>query len=98
VPTRPPTHKPRRLPAPDGRAKTAERGYGAAWRRLRAARLAIHPFCEAPGCTSEATDVDHVTAKAKGGADDAANLMSLCHACHSKKTCAVDGGFGRRAT
>lgn len=94
MPIRPPTHKPARLPASDGRPSSARRGYGRQWRKLRAAHLTAHPFCEECG-RAEATDVDHVLSRAKGGSDEAANLRSLCHACHSRKTCVVDGGLGR---
>lgn len=95
MPTRPPTHRPPRAPLPDGRPSAARRGYGVNWRRLRASVLARRPVCEACG-REAATEVDHVTAIARGGAHyDEANLQALCKGCHSRKTVAQDGGFGR---
>lgn len=94
MPHLPPTHRPTRLPACTGRASSAQRGYDARWRRLRAAVLAERPLCE-ECLTERATDVDHVVAKAKGGGDDRGNLMALCHSCHSRKTVRCDGGLGR---
>ncbi|HXG36536.1 MAG TPA: HNH endonuclease signature motif containing protein [Dehalococcoidia bacterium] len=76
------------------RASSAQRGYGAEWRRLRAAFLAAHPLC--CDCGEPATDVDHETPRSAGGTDDWRNLRSRCHRCHSKKTAARDGGFGNR--
>lgn len=95
MPSRAPTHKPPRPRLPDGRPSAARRGYGRAWRKLRAAVLLDRPVCEACG-RAEATDVDHVVRRGAGGSDDLANLMALCHPCHSKKTVAADGGFGRK--
>lgn len=98
MPTRPPSHRPPRAPLPDGRPSAARRGYGAHWRRLRLSVLARRPVCEA--CwLAPATDVDHHVSLAGGGTNDEANLVPLCHACHSRKTVERDGGFGRgRAT
>lgn len=42
------------------------------------------------------TDVDHIVPH-RGDPEllyDEANLQSLCHECHSKKTAREDGGFG----
>lgn len=94
MPTRPPTHKPQRLPAPDGRPSSARRGYGSTWRRLRLLALAAHPVCRHCG-REEATEVDHQVALAAGGSNDLANLVPLCKRCHSRKTCLLDGGLGR---
>ena len=47
-----------------------------------------------------ATDVDHIRPH-KGNEDlmwDEENLQALCHACHSRKTAAEDGGFGNIKT
>lgn len=66
------------------RQKTAERGYGARWRRLRMGVLAEIPWCQV--CGQPATDVDHILPKSRGGTDHRENLQSLCHSCHSKKT------------
>lgn len=75
----------------DGRSSTA-RGYGADWRRVRAAVLAAEPlcrFCAAEGRVTAATEVDHVDAF-HGLADpkrlDPANLRPLCQPCHRRRT------------
>lgn len=56
--------------------------------------LAARPVCEACG-REEATEVDHHVAKALGGSDDEGNLRCYCKGCHSAKTAAHDGSFGR---
>ena len=64
----------------------------AAWRKLRAYILNESPLCEhcAPlGLVVPATDVDHVDGNP--GNNSMANLQSLCHACHSRKTAADHG-------
>lgn len=97
MPHKPKTHRPNRnARARDQRPSAALRGYGHAWRKLRALILAERPLCEAPGCNRPAKDVDHRVARAKGGTDDESNLVAYCHSCHSKKTVAEDNGFGRR--
>jgi len=73
------------------RGSSSQRGYGAAWRKLRHKFLKAHPLCH---CGQLATDVDHILAKAKGGKDEWSNLRALCHRCHSAKTASEDGGFG----
>lgn len=78
------------------RANSAERGYGAKWRKLRLWVLAREPLCRlclARGLTVPAVDVDHILARSKGGTDDTDNLQPLCHQCHSQKTVNEDGGF-----
>ena len=60
------------------------------WKRLRRLHLTHHPLCVAclaTNRTTPATDVDHVKPIRQGGNPyDAANLQSLCHACHASKT------------
>ncbi len=54
--------------------------------------------CATPGCTNQATDVDHIQPH-RGDWDlfiDRANHQALCHSCHSRKTAQEDGGFGNR--
>ena len=75
------------------RGSASDRGYDAAWRRLRAEHLALEPDC-ACGCGQLASDVDHILPRRLGGADDHANLQSLAHGHHSRKTVLHDGGFG----
>ena len=66
------------------------RGYGRAWEKLRAAALArdLHlcQICGRAGRVTSATEVDHITAKAAGGADTLANVQSVCGPCHREKT------------
>lgn len=96
MPNRPPTHKPPRTAAPDGRPSAAARGYDWRWRKRRLEKLMQDPLCQ--HChTAAATDVDHVVRKrGLGGSDDLSNLESLCHSCHARKTCRTDHGFGRK--
>lgn len=48
--------------------------------------LARYPVCEAPGCDAIAQDVHHIKPLSEGGTNEAGNLMSLCHSCHSRIT------------
>ena len=64
------------------------------WRRTRRIFLAENPLCVI--CRAPATEVDHIIPH-RGDSTlfwDMANWQPLCHACHSRKTCAEDGGFG----
>lgn len=69
------------------------------WRRLRRLKLQMNPLCE--WCERSrrpvpATDVDHVVPISKGGEPlDLANLQSLCHECHSRKTSRDTGNSDR---
>lgn len=67
------------------------------WRafRSRVLRAAGHR-CAVRGCPSRATHVDHLRTvrDAPALALDVANVQPLCHAHHSAKTAARDGGFG----
>lgn len=81
------------------RGTTAQRGYGGRWQTLRKRFILQHPYCQEclkQGRLTEATDVDHIVPH-RGCAKllfDEANLQSLCHECHSRKTAKEDGGFG----
>lgn len=85
------------------RGSASERGYGRRWQKARNAYLARHPLCIDPyGVHSvhmvAATDLDHIVPH-KGDMTlfwDALNWQALCKACHSRKTAAEDGGFGRK--
>lgn len=102
MPTKPPNFRPARKRKPDKhRATSSQRGYNQRWRRARKRFLAEHPLCcqcLANGRSVVATDVDHIQAVA-GPLDplfwDSSNWQALCHGCHSRKTVAEDGGFGR---
>lgn len=88
MPNRPPTHRPG-YPKP---RREGARPYGRTrWQRLRRRFLASHPQCSQ--CPRVATEVDHKN----GDPDDnrIANLQAFCKSCHSKKTAAHDGSFGR---
>lgn len=99
MPRKPPTFvmRPRPAPPPDGRPSAARRGYGATWRKLRLLILAEEPLCRrcaAEGRTTAAEHVDHDVPLERGGTNDRANLVPLCHPCHSRKTVEEDGGLG----
>ncbi len=76
------------------RGSSTQQGYGAAWRKLRKQVLAEEPACRQ--CGEPSTDVDHITPRRPGGSDERTNLQALCHACHSRKTAAMDGCFGNQ--
>lgn len=78
-------------------AKTAsQRGYGAAWRRIRERILkrdkGLCRSCAAIGLIRQATEVDHIVRKKDGGTDNDNNLQSLCSTCHKDKTRAENAG------
>lgn len=59
--------------------------------RRRLAWLAEHTLCvscDAAGRVALGTEVDHITPLWQGGADDDANLQTLCTRCHAKKSAA----------
>ena len=76
------------------RGTTAERGYGAEWRRIRAAHLSANPWCWAPRCRMPAQEVHHLKRLRDGGTHEPSNLLSLCRHHHSQLTAREDGGFG----
>ena len=94
-----PMHRPPQLSlGVSARPTAAQRGYGSSWQKLRAFVLSNEPLCRecmGRGEIVPATDVDHIVPRSRGGSDDEANLQSLCHACHSRKTATRDGAFGR---
>ena len=74
---------------------STERGYGAAWRRLRRLALArdlgLCASCLRQGRTIAAVCVDHIRPRAQDGSDDLDNLQSLCGPCHDAKSTLEDG-------
>lgn len=90
-----PAHKPPKTEQRSDAAKAYRWMYRTdAWTKdLRPRQLFLEPWCRE--CTKHgrrvrATDVDHIVDH-KGDWDlfaDEANLESLCHSCHSKKTAA----------
>ncbi len=67
-----------------------QRGYGAAWQRLRRLIIArdkgLCQVCRRKGLAVEGKEIDHITTKANGGSDDPSNLQLLCTPCHRRKT------------
>jgi 5-methylcytosine-specific restriction protein A len=71
------------------RGTSSQRGYGAAWRRLREMVLNEEPLCRdclRRGLVTPATLVDHIQPLRDGGTNERANLAPLCVACHARKT------------
>ena len=83
------------------RASRHERGYGNEWDRLRLYILerddGICQACLARGIVTQATEVDHIRPKAKGGTDHEGNLAAICRPCHARKTIEDRGGKPRPA-
>lgn len=69
-----------------------ERGYGAAWQRLRVQVIArdrgLCQPCKAAGKVRKFDAVDHIKPKAQGGTDDLSNLRCICADCHAAKSTA----------
>lgn len=80
------------------RGTPAERGYDAAWRRLRQYVLSTEPLCRAcdkQGRLTAAREVDHITRISDGGGRlDIDNLQPLCKPCHSAKTMSENNRVG----
>lgn len=76
--------------ADPSRGTRHERGYGSAWDALRLIILqrdaGLCVPCRAAGRVTPAAEVDHVVNRARGGADEPANLQAICRACHKAKT------------
>ncbi len=101
MPTAPQTHAQRqrangcRIARPQRKARVYDkrRWRGSGGRiGIRMLQLKREPACRL--CGAMACHVDHIVARERGGTDRPDNLQSLCHACHSRKTVVVDGGFG----
>lgn len=84
------------------RGSSTQRGYGGPWPKLRLRALQRDDYLCQPclletGRMVPATDVDHIK-RFSGLHDplrlDITNLVSMCHACHSRKTMQQDGGGG----
>ena len=75
----------------DNRPSSTARGYDKQWTRVRNAYLAQHPLCEdchSKGIITAAREVHHKIRIAVDRSKrlDADNLMSLCRACHARRT------------
>lgn len=75
-----------------------ERGYGAAWDKLRKQILDRDCYlCQCPQCkggmlrVTPANEVDHILSKAQGGTDDTSNLRAVNHECHKRITVEQQG-------
>ena len=66
------------------------RGYGRQWEIARDAAMkrdkGLCQTCLAKDRVTVATEVDHITSKAKGGTDHPDNLSAICTPCHRDKT------------
>jgi predicted kinase len=90
-----------------GKGSRHERGYGAAWDRLRKQVLERDRWlCQAClrngqitalGVRARDHAVDHVVPKAYGGTDDPENLEALCRDCHKSKS-SVELGYKPKQT
>lgn len=77
---------------------SSERGYGAAWRKVRARVLrrdqGLCQVCAAAGRVTAAGEVDHIISKAEAArlkwsrhqVDQHDNLQAICSDCHKAKT------------
>lgn len=84
----------RKAEADKRRPSSADRGYDAAWRRVRSDFIKAHPVCCVDGCGKPATDVDHIES-VRDRPDLRlrwSNLRPFCHPCHSRRT-VRDQGF-----
>lgn len=67
-----------------------DRGYGYTWTKIRKLVMlrdgGICQVCQANGIVKEATEVDHIIPKHKGGDDSESNLQAICKKCHQEKT------------
>ena len=81
--------------AEQARGSASQRGYNRSWERTRAAYLKDHPVCECDECAAvpygqrpRATDVDHIDGLGPRSphGHDPANLRSMAHAHHSRRT------------
>jgi 5-methylcytosine-specific restriction protein A len=82
------------------RGSRQQRGYGAAWERLRKEIIdrdeGLCQECLRNGRVTLGTQVDHVTPKSQGGTDSPMNLELKCEPCHATKTARESqGGRGQ---
>lgn len=107
MPTRPPIHRSPNVVAAK-RSYVTKGVYGSQrWKDFRRAVLVKRGWrceiCGGPikrgvnGGKGDKVDVDHIV-RARDGDDplfwDEKNVRVAHHACHSRKTCEIDGGFG----
>ncbi|MFG0329237.1 MAG: HNH endonuclease [Phycisphaerales bacterium] len=71
------------------RGTPAQRGYGAAWRKVRARIIRRDGGrCRQCGSARPPLTVDHRRPRWAGGGEDDDNLVTLCRRCHARKTAA----------
>jgi len=72
------------------RGSPSDRGYGAAWGRLRklvmARDLWLCQPCKREGRITPAREADHIVPKSDGGGDSLENIQAICVPCHRAKT------------
>ncbi|AZY52228.1 HNH endonuclease [Bordetella avium] len=79
------------------RGNRHQRGYGAAWDRMRELILKRDRYvcqceeCRSTGRVLPATEVDHRIPKSEGGSDDPVNLCAINVDCHKRKTAKESG-------
>jgi 5-methylcytosine-specific restriction protein A len=85
------------------RGNRHQRGYGAAWERLRIEILErdaglCQPCLKVGVITTDTAghrnQVDHIVPKTRGGTDDPSNLQTICPTCHKAKTARESNGGG----
>ncbi len=65
--------------------------------------LQANPVCEiqSPVCTNRATEISHITGRARGGADTPDNYEAACHSCgqyvEHNKTWSLENGHHRHS-
>lgn len=74
------------------------RGYDSRWRKTRAEKLALTPYCENCGSDGDGRPlhVDHIDGLGPNGprGHDLDNLQTLCEVCHGAKTAYQTGTAG----
>ena len=74
-----------------------QRGYGAAWRKVRL-RILWRDQWTCHWCRAPANTVDHVVPLAEGGARyDPANLVAACRPCNTRRGAQLGGRRGAAA-
>ena len=80
-----------KLKIKENRLSSNQRGYDSSWRMVRQCHIEQFPLCFdclLRGIYTEGSDVHHIKKLADNPhlRDVAANLMTLCHSCHSIRT------------
>jgi 5-methylcytosine-specific restriction protein A len=80
------SHRARNKRHDANRPSARDRGYNAAWQKARLEWLAMFPACAHPGCTAQATTVDHIKPHRGDMITfwDKSNWQSLCTRHHNR--------------